>query len=527
MGDDAGENARNIIEQLRNESAAYAAIAEAKARSAIQREAQRHTQAWTASVKAGTQIDIGRLLADDDLVQLLSLKSEEFVGLIRSLSSDTIQRIERQVLGSIFEGRSNADIAKALREIEGIGLNRAKLIARDQASKLNGALNQFRQEQAGVTHFRWKTILDGRERASHHAKNGKVFKWADPVEKPGQAINCFPAGTMVQADALAATRHWYEGRLVTIETASGNKLTGTPNHPVLSGSGWKGLGQLHEGDHVLCRLLVQNGTIGAAPSVDHADVPIEQVFESLARDGVHDRVALADVDFHGDRPTHDVDVIRPKSELVDVVDAGGSQAVHHPIFEDANLAQCDLFGASALRQLLIRALHAAHRIMGGASEFLAFGFRCLAHPQQHALAAAPWGNACILEARDDCAAKDAKFGGDRLHRPIGRVKGKDCRPNAVSLLTLLEGQRLISSAQASRCADAGFNVPPVDVEALNQLAHRSSGAIHLDRVVKVYVSDFVGHVYNLEASAGAYLAHGIVCHNCRCRALAVLEEYED
>jgi len=192
VGDDAGENARAIIEQLRNESAAYIAIAEAKARSAFQREAQRHTQAWVASVKAGTQIDIGRLLADDDLVQLLSIKSEEFVGLIRSLSSDTIQRIERQVLGSIFEGRSNADIAKALREIEGIGLNRAKLIARDQASKLNGEMNAFRQQQAGVEKFKWKTIIDGRERASHHDRNNKIYRWDAPPsgERPGIPINC-------------------------------------------------------------------------------------------------------------------------------------------------------------------------------------------------------------------------------------------------------------------------------------------------------------------------------------------------
>lgn len=232
VGDDAGENARAIIEQLRNESAAYIAIAEAKARSAIQREAQRHTQAWVASVKAGTQIDIGRLLADDDLVQLLSIKSEEFVGLIRSLSSDTIQRIERQVLGSIFEGRSNADIAKALREIEGIGLNRAKLIARDQASKLNAAMNEFRQGQAGVEKFKWKTILDGRERASHHAKNGKVFKWADPVEKPGQAVNC-------RCRALAVLEE-YEDASSQLESGSpepaadlpagefGERLTGAP-----------------------------------------------------------------------------------------------------------------------------------------------------------------------------------------------------------------------------------------------------------------------------------------------------------
>jgi SPP1 gp7 family putative phage head morphogenesis protein len=190
LRDDAGENARAIIEQFRRQSDIYAAEAERRMREAVDKEAKRHTRNWTASVKAGSQIDIGKLLADDDLVAMLSIKSEEFVGLIKNLTDDMMFRINREVLGSILEGRSNADIAKALTNVETIGRNRARLIARDQASKLNGAMNAFRQQQAGVTHFRWKTIMDGRERASHHAKNGKVFAWDAPVEKPGDAVNC-------------------------------------------------------------------------------------------------------------------------------------------------------------------------------------------------------------------------------------------------------------------------------------------------------------------------------------------------
>lgn len=193
VGDDAGENARAIIEQLRRQAEGYAAVAEARARAAIDKEASRHTKNWAASVKAGTQVDVAKLLADDDLVRMLSVKSEEFVGLIKNLTDDMVHRINREVLGSILEGRSNADIAKSLTNIDGIGKGRARLIARDQASKLNGAMNQLRQEQAGVEHYRWKTILDGRERASHHARNGHVYAWDTPppgTGHPGHDINC-------------------------------------------------------------------------------------------------------------------------------------------------------------------------------------------------------------------------------------------------------------------------------------------------------------------------------------------------
>lgn len=188
-----GQNARSIIEGLRLEAERFKATASVNAQSAIGAEGARHTKKWTATVASQAQIDVKNLLRDDDLVNLISVRSEEFNRLIRNLSNDVLDRIERQTLGAIFEGRGQADIAKSLQEIDGIGRNRARLIARDQASKLNGAMNQFRQEQAGITHYKWRTILDGRERPSHNANNNKVFSWAAPPKStghPGHDINC-------------------------------------------------------------------------------------------------------------------------------------------------------------------------------------------------------------------------------------------------------------------------------------------------------------------------------------------------
>lgn len=193
IADDTGANARSILNALRIEAEREAARADLAARAAIEKDGTRHTTQFTAGVRAQTQIDLSALLRDDDLVEVLSIRSEEANRLIRNLSQDIHDRIERETLGAIFEGRGNADVAKSLREIEGIGRNRARLIARDQASKLNGAMNEFRQGQAGVTHYKWKTILDGRERPSHHANNERVFAWAQPPQKtghPGRDVNC-------------------------------------------------------------------------------------------------------------------------------------------------------------------------------------------------------------------------------------------------------------------------------------------------------------------------------------------------
>lgn len=178
---------------MRREAEREAAKAQSKISEAIGREGSRHTAAFTAGIRAQAQIDVSALLRDDDLVDLISIRSEEANRLITNLAQDIHDRIERETLGAIFEGRSNADIAKSLQDIDGIGRRRATLIARDQASKLNAAMNEFRQRQVGVTHYKWRTILDGRERPSHHANNGKVFSWDRPPANtghPGHDINC-------------------------------------------------------------------------------------------------------------------------------------------------------------------------------------------------------------------------------------------------------------------------------------------------------------------------------------------------
>lgn len=69
----------------------------------------------------------------------------------------------------------------------------ARLVAHDQVNKLNGKLNQTRQEAAGITNFIWRTQGDDRVREAHEAINGQTFKWAEgaPIEGlPGEPINC-------------------------------------------------------------------------------------------------------------------------------------------------------------------------------------------------------------------------------------------------------------------------------------------------------------------------------------------------
>lgn len=186
------QNLREHIAQLREDLAEAEAIAAATITEAIEVEGVRHRRRFVASVQSSAQINVANLLSDDDLLDMLSVNAQENVRLIKSLSGDVADHIERLALSSILEGRSNAETAKELSRLEGVDRKRAKLIARDQASKINGQMNEYRQTQAGIDEYDWRVTRDGRQRDTHDANHNKRFKWSKPPSTghPGKEINC-------------------------------------------------------------------------------------------------------------------------------------------------------------------------------------------------------------------------------------------------------------------------------------------------------------------------------------------------
>lgn len=77
------------------------------------------------------------------------------------------------------------EIASLIQDRADVAESHAELIARDQSSKLNGSINSFRQQHAGVDSYEWSTSLDERVRETHAANEGKVFAWSSPPVETG------------------------------------------------------------------------------------------------------------------------------------------------------------------------------------------------------------------------------------------------------------------------------------------------------------------------------------------------------
>lgn len=113
-------------------------------------------------------------------VQAFTLRN---VRLIRSLPEQLLEQVEARMVQALEQGTRAETLSKELQERYQVARSRADLIARDQVGKLTASLTEARHKALGITHYRWRTLRDGRVRPSHQRREGKVFAYDDPPQE--------------------------------------------------------------------------------------------------------------------------------------------------------------------------------------------------------------------------------------------------------------------------------------------------------------------------------------------------------
>ena len=137
----------------------------------------------------------GRLIDKGSIVEV-NRAIRVNVELIKSIPKQHLSKIQIAIEKGLATGGDDWSLKELIKSIEGIDdqtKRRAKLIARDQLQKLNGTLNQVRQQDLGVNGYIWRTSADERVRESHRDNDGKRFQWDKPPSgtgHPGEDINC-------------------------------------------------------------------------------------------------------------------------------------------------------------------------------------------------------------------------------------------------------------------------------------------------------------------------------------------------
>lgn len=130
----------------------------------------------------------------------------ENIGLIRSIPSEYLQKVEGIVMRNYSAGRDLHAMVGEIKKLYPLTKNRAALISRDQSNKANAIVQRVRQKELGISEAIWMHSHAGKEpRPTHLRMNGKRYEiekgMYDSAVKafifPGELINCRCTGRSV------------------------------------------------------------------------------------------------------------------------------------------------------------------------------------------------------------------------------------------------------------------------------------------------------------------------------------------
>ncbi len=155
----------------------------------------------SSAIMKSVRVDISPLLDASSaighkIVPAMREAAQQAADLITSIPERYLGRVRDAVTRSWQDGERWESLVADIEEIGHITERRARLIARDQTSKMNAAFNEVRQTSLGIEEYSWSGALDARERKSHVAMEASRQRWDSPpmvdgeAVHPGQAINC-------------------------------------------------------------------------------------------------------------------------------------------------------------------------------------------------------------------------------------------------------------------------------------------------------------------------------------------------
>lgn len=390
---------------------------------------------------------------------------------------DTISENSREdISNAIASALEDGSLDDALDEIlAAVGdKTRAELIARTEIMRAVNAGQREAWDQAVE-----EGLLSGDEQRSWIATDDELTcpicgaldgetigldaQYSDGSDGPPAHPRCLPGDCLVLSGSqiAGASKRIFEGDMVVVRVSEGRELTCTPNHPILTPSGWVAAGALNVGSRVICD--ARREWISAING-NHQEVPtrIQDVTDSILKSSGVSRTAIpvSSEDFHGDGG----------GSKVAIIGANRLQRDHSNLSFVKQVAQFQFVGTSYLSQFF----HAR----GVIAQFF---------------------KAIVLVTRRSVSSFS-------LRRPfIVRHAG----PFHEFSLGLIPDHN-VSLTQSP------LDERTASVELARQLIDGRACEIFTDEVVYVNRFPFRGHVYNLDTLGGWYAANGILTQNCRC-----------
>jgi SPP1 gp7 family putative phage head morphogenesis protein len=376
-------------------------------------------------------------------------------------SGDLVRNaVTRELLQAVSKAQNPRLTARAIRKATGMALNRAMAIARTEQLRVYREATAANYRASGIQWYQRIAARDPATCLGCLSLDGEIST-SDASVDDHVAGRCVVGETLVSGPRpLASLSRLYAGEMVTLRTASGQAVTCTPNHPVLTQRGWINAESVAVGDYVL-----------ASDRHSHVGVAIEAVRNEPKRTSASPYFGCT-----------------------------WDELSAHSLDNAARQAQAELCGqcGSHPGQQADRRFHTRpHRVRKSA-------------PYQR-------------ERQTDCACERCVADhirvslGDDSHGTWRKRRGGMQGHSHGALLGAVSGRPCVFDTNVSVVRE-----PPLDETASSEpsgrmLTYVSSipgHALVWTQVMSTNCRQFAGAVYNMSTAPEWYFADGIVVHNC-------------
>ena len=331
--------------------------------------------------------------------------------------------------------------------------------------------------------------------------------------------NCLvPGGTVLAEGVMAHSRREYDGPVITLVTSKGNRITVTPNHPILTPEGFVPAGMLQEGQEIIEATGEYRLLLGKAPNDINIPTPVEEIGHSIIQTcgGTTVRVKGSPVQFHGDGSSDsEVNIVFPERFRVGEGDVFRCKPVREKCFPSAHFRRLFLLPECALFQFFNRALCATHSVM---SRFGLVSSIKLVPVDGKELSDLGWRTTTSLCDFCKCKPLVVEF---KKTAELLFVRLKKSGGNVVKLLSPGSFGKGNPKLSFNSCENFGrkpkfptkFRTSdPLVVGRLEKLSR--DGVLVVSKLSHISPSEYHGLVYNLQTRYGFYVYNNIVTHNC-------------
>ena len=257
------------------------------------------------------------------------------IELCQALGNDYIAEIGQSAFNTFVEGGSVDDLSDHFQDITDVSESRAEFWGRDQLGTAYSTYTQEMHTKAGIERYIWRTAgdnhgrgLDAKDQTDHNQLNFKVFNWetgavdvpnafSNPEARhPGEDYNCILGDSLIIFDSniIRCYRRRFTGELTLIVAESGKSIRCTPNHPILTISGWKSAKDIKLGDNII---QISDKLIDSLKkNVTNRIFTAEEIFNSFTLRFPVKRICGFTSQFHGDGTNEEVDIIYSYNSLM-------------------------------------------------------------------------------------------------------------------------------------------------------------------------------------------------------------------